>query len=95
MGRRITSLSIKSCTSWLRRKQLSAKKSSHPIEDYVVSEFKQVKKHEPILFVIFDGHLSHDIPDYLRSRLFVNILNEPDLWTEIEDNLCTYVEVKK
>ncbi|CAL5341973.1 unnamed protein product [Camellia sinensis] len=60
-------------------------KSSHPMEDYVVAEFKQVEEHELGLFAIFDGHLSHDIPDYLRSHLFVNILNEPDFWTETED----------
>ena len=51
-------------------------KSSHPMEDYVVAEFKQVEEHELGLFAIFDGHLSHDIPDYLRSHLFVNSLNE-------------------
>ncbi|KAI7996451.1 putative protein phosphatase 2C 39 [Camellia lanceoleosa] len=51
-------------------------KSSHPMKDYVVVEFKQVEEHELGLFAIFDGHLSHDIPDYLRSHLFVNILNE-------------------
>lgn len=60
-------------------------KSSHPMEDYVVVEFKQVEEHELGLFAIFDGHLSHDIPDYLRSHLFVNILNELDLWTATED----------
>lgn len=51
-------------------------KSSHPMEDYVVAEFKQVEDNELGLFAIFDGHLSHNIPDYLRSNLFVNILNE-------------------
>ncbi|CAL5357134.1 unnamed protein product [Camellia sinensis] len=60
-------------------------KSSHPIEDYVVAEFKQVEEHELGLFAIFDGHLSHDIPDCLQSHLFVNSLNEPDFWTETED----------
>lgn len=59
-------------------------KSSHPMEDYVVAEFKQVEGSELGLFAIFDGHLSHDIPDYLRSHLFVNILKEPDFWTETE-----------
>ncbi|KAG5546203.1 hypothetical protein RHGRI_018397 [Rhododendron griersonianum] len=59
-------------------------KSSHPMEDYVVAEFKQVEDNELGLFAIFDGHLSHNIPDYLRSNLFVNILNEPDFWTETE-----------
>jgi len=59
-------------------------KSSHPMEDYIVAEFKQVEGSELGLFAIFDGHLSHDIPDYLRSHLFVNILKEPDFWTETE-----------
>ncbi|KAL6999542.1 protein-serine,threonine phosphatase [Sarracenia purpurea var. burkii] len=59
-------------------------KSSHPMEDYVVAEFKQVDDNELGLFAIFDGHLSHDIPDYLRSNLFVNILEQPDFWTETE-----------
>ena len=51
-------------------------KSNHPMEDYVVAEFKQVDNKELGLFAIFDGHLSHDIPNYLCSHLFVNILNE-------------------
>ncbi|CAL5393461.1 unnamed protein product [Camellia sinensis] len=59
-------------------------KSAHPMEDYVAAEFKQVDDNELGLFAIFDGHLSHDIPDYLRSHLFDNILKEPDFWTEPE-----------
>ncbi|KAJ8755075.1 hypothetical protein K2173_016702 [Erythroxylum novogranatense] len=59
-------------------------KSNHPMEDYVVAEFKQVDDKELGLFAIFDGHLSHIIPDYLRSNLFENILKEPDFWTEPE-----------
>lgn len=64
--------------------QLVKGKSSHPMEDYIVADFKQVEDSELGLFAIFDGHLSHDIPDYLRSHLFVNILKEPDFWTETE-----------
>ncbi|XVF70166.1 hypothetical protein PTKIN_Ptkin11bG0139500 [Pterospermum kingtungense] len=60
-------------------------KAQHPMEDYVVAEFKQVGDNELGLFAIFDGHLSHVIPDYLRSHLFDNILNEPDFWTEPEN----------
>ncbi|XP_018850794.1 probable protein phosphatase 2C 39 [Juglans regia] len=59
-------------------------KSHHPMEDYVVAQFKQVDDHELGLFAIFDGHLSHDVPNYLRSHLFENILKEPDFWTETE-----------
>lgn len=51
-------------------------KSSHPMEDYVFAEFKQVGENELGLFAIFDGHLSQEVPDYLRSNLFNNILNE-------------------
>ncbi|KAJ9671595.1 hypothetical protein PVL29_025350 [Vitis rotundifolia] len=60
-------------------------KSNHAMEDYVVAQFKQVDDKELGLFAIFDGHLSHDIPNYLRSHLFDNILTEPDFWTETEE----------
>lgn len=46
------------------------------MEDYVVAQFKQVEDNELGLFAIFDGHLSHEIPDYLRTHLFENILKE-------------------
>lgn len=59
-------------------------KSHHPMEDYVFAQFKQVGDNELGLFAIFDGHLSQVIPDYLRTHLFENILNEPDFWTEPE-----------
>ena len=51
-------------------------KSNHAMEDYVVAQFKQVDENELGLFAIFDGHLSHEVPDYLRSHLFENILKE-------------------
>ncbi|KAM7492570.1 hypothetical protein LguiA_035491 [Lonicera macranthoides] len=57
----------------------------HDMEDYVFAQFKQVNENELGLFAIYDGHLSHDIPDYLRSHLFENILNESDFWTETEE----------
>ncbi|KAB2095757.1 hypothetical protein F383_09869 [Gossypium arboreum] len=60
-------------------------KSLHPMEDYVVAEFKHVGDSELGLFAIFDGHLSQVIPDYLKSHLFDNILNEPDFWIEPEN----------
>ncbi|KAF6155870.1 hypothetical protein GIB67_039201 [Kingdonia uniflora] len=59
-------------------------KSHHDMEDYVVAQFKQVEDKELGLFAIFDGHLSHEVPHYLCSHLFDNILNEPDFWTETE-----------
>ncbi|KAJ4981485.1 hypothetical protein NE237_032322 [Protea cynaroides] len=59
-------------------------KSNHAMEDYFVAEFKKVHDNELGLFAIFDGHLGHDVADYLRSHLFDNILKEPDFWTETE-----------
>ncbi|RDY05382.1 putative protein phosphatase 2C 39, partial [Mucuna pruriens] len=55
-------------------------KSYHDMEDYVVAEFKQVDNNELGLFAIFDGHAGHNVPNYLRSHLFDNILKEPDFW---------------
>ncbi|KAM7278288.1 hypothetical protein ACFE04_005422 [Oxalis oulophora] len=60
-------------------------KSRHPMEDYVFDQFKQAGDNELGLFAIFDGHLSHVVPDYLQTHLFENILNEPDFWTESEN----------
>ncbi|KAK4796048.1 hypothetical protein SAY86_028374 [Trapa natans] len=54
------------------------------MEDYVVAQFKQVGGNELGLFAIFDGHLGHEIPDYLRSHLFDNIINEEGFWLEPE-----------
>jgi protein phosphatase 1L len=53
-------------------------KSNHPMEDYLVAEYRQLHDHDLGLFAIFDGHLGHSVPDFLRSNLFDNILNEPD-----------------
>ncbi|KAG8386341.1 hypothetical protein BUALT_Bualt03G0138800 [Buddleja alternifolia] len=58
--------------------------SGHAMEDYVFAQFKEVGDNELGLFAIFDGHLSREIPDYLKSHLFNNILDEPDFWTETE-----------
>ncbi|ESQ50448.1 hypothetical protein EUTSA_v10002064mg [Eutrema salsugineum] len=60
-------------------------KASHPMEDYVVSEFKKVDGHELGLFAIFDGHLGHDVAKYLQTNLFDNILKEKDFWTDTEN----------
>lgn len=54
-------------------------KSGHSMEDYVFAEFKEVGDDELGLFAIFDGHLSKDIPDYLKSHLFDNILKEVNM----------------
>ncbi|KAL1363432.1 hypothetical protein HN51_011647 [Arachis hypogaea] len=57
-------------------------RSDHAMEDYLVAQFKQVENNELGLFAIFDGHSGHSVPDYLRSHLFDNIMNEPDFWTD-------------
>nr|AFK37763.1 unknown [Lotus japonicus]AFK38897.1 unknown [Lotus japonicus] len=57
-------------------------RSYHEMEDFVVAEFKQVESNELGLFAIFDGHAGHNVPNYLRSHLFDNILKEPDFWKE-------------
>ncbi|XP_031394626.1 probable protein phosphatase 2C 58 isoform X2 [Punica granatum] len=54
------------------------------MEDYVVSDFKQVNGNELGLFAIFDGHLGHDVANYLQTHLFSNILKQPDFWTDTE-----------
>ncbi|KAJ9170925.1 hypothetical protein P3X46_018987 [Hevea brasiliensis] len=59
-------------------------KSNHAMEDYVFSDFKQVNNNELGLFAIFDGHLGHDVANYLQTHLFDNILKEHDFWTDTE-----------
>ncbi|KAI9108319.1 hypothetical protein K1719_020510 [Acacia pycnantha] len=43
-------------------------KSAHAMEDYLVAKFTQVDDHELGLFAIFDGHMGHDVADYLQSH---------------------------
>ncbi|KAK8589054.1 hypothetical protein V6N12_023461 [Hibiscus sabdariffa] len=62
-------------------------KAFHRMEDYVVAEFKQVGDNELGLFAIFDGHLGHIVPDYLKSHLFDNILNEKRKTLKVEEDL--------
>ncbi|CAK9323683.1 unnamed protein product [Citrullus colocynthis] len=57
-------------------------KGNHPMEDYLVSDFKRVKEHDLGLFAIFDGHLGHDVANFLQNNLFHNILKEADFWSE-------------
>ncbi|GMH11075.1 hypothetical protein Nepgr_012916 [Nepenthes gracilis] len=59
-------------------------KFGHPMEDYLVSQFKQIYGHELGLFAIFDGHMGHDVANYLQSHLFDNIIKEQDFWTDTE-----------
>lgn len=60
-------------------------KSNHPMEDYVVAQYKKVDNYELGLFAIFDGHLGHDVPDYLQTHLFDNILKEPEFLTDTKE----------
>lgn len=46
------------------------------MEDYLVAELRKVNDHELGLFAIYDGHLGHNVADYLQQNLFNNILNE-------------------
>ncbi|MED6216065.1 hypothetical protein PIB30_004095 [Stylosanthes scabra] len=59
-------------------------KSTHPMEDYLVSEFKHENDRELGLFAIFDGHLGHDVASYLQNHLLHNILNQHDFWSDTE-----------
>ncbi|ONK64434.1 uncharacterized protein A4U43_C07F25890 [Asparagus officinalis] len=56
-------------------------KANHPMEDFHVAKFVQVKGHELGLFAIFDGHLGDSVPAYLQKHLFANILKEEEFWT--------------
>lgn len=49
-------------------------KSRHAMEDYFVAETRKVDDHDLGLFAIYDGHLGHNVADYLRRNLFDNIL---------------------
>lgn len=60
-------------------------KSNHAMEDYLVSEFRQIDNNELGLFAIFDGHMGHDVAKYLQLHLFDNILKEHDFWNNTED----------
>ena len=51
-------------------------KSRHAMEDYYVAELRRVNDHELGLFAIYDGHLGHNVADYLQQHLFNNILKE-------------------
>lgn len=51
-------------------------KANHPMEDYHVAKFLQIKDQEVGLFAIYDGHLGDSVPAYLQKHLFSNILKE-------------------
>ncbi|KAH9305725.1 hypothetical protein KI387_010129 [Taxus chinensis] len=57
-------------------------KSTHPMEDYHVAEFKKIRGHELGLYAIFDGHLGDNVASYLQKNLFQSILSEDEFWSE-------------
>lgn len=69
-------------------------KANHPMEDCLVSHFKQIDDKELGLFAIFDGHMGHDVANYLQTHLFDNILKEVKLFYHLfwfMSNLLAYV----
>ncbi|EPS66804.1 hypothetical protein M569_07972 [Genlisea aurea] len=62
-------------------------KSNHAMEDYLVSEMRLSGDNELGLFAIFDGHMGHDVANYLQSHLFNNILKQSDFWEDTENAL--------
>lgn len=50
------------------------------MEDYVVAETRKTGEQEIGLSLIFDGYECHEIPAYLQSHLFNNIMTEPDFF---------------
>ncbi|XP_072976887.1 probable protein phosphatase 2C 9 isoform X1 [Typha angustifolia] len=74
----------KSCQSQIKVNygfSLVKGKANHPMEDYHVAKFMQMREHELGLFAIFDGHLGHSVPAYLQKHLFTNILKEDEFWS--------------
>ncbi|XP_020589664.1 probable protein phosphatase 2C 62 [Phalaenopsis equestris] len=67
--------------------------SNHPMEDYIVAQFKHAGDSELGLFAIFDGHMGHDVPNYLQSHLFDNILRQPDFFTDTKNAIKKAYEI--
>lgn len=51
-------------------------KSNHAMEDCLVAELKQLDDNELGLFAIYDGHMGHNVAQYLQTHLFPNILKQ-------------------
>lgn len=64
-------------------------KVNHAMEDYLVCESKVLDDNELGLYAIFDGHMGHDVANYLQANLFKNILKQNDFWTDTEGALRT------
>lgn len=67
-------------------------KANHPMEDYHVAKFIQVKGQELGLFAIYDGHLGDSVPAYLQKHLFSNILKEEEFWTHPDRSISKSYE---
>lgn len=67
-------------------------KANHPMEDYHVAKFVQVRGHELGLFAIYDGHLGDSVPAYLQKHLFANILKEEGFWTDTNSSISKAYE---
>ncbi|XP_041017505.1 probable protein phosphatase 2C 10 isoform X1 [Juglans microcarpa x Juglans regia] len=67
-------------------------KANHPMEDYHVAKFMQIKRHELGLFAIYDGHLGDTIPAYLQKNLFSNILKEEEFWVDPQRSIIKAYE---
>lgn len=61
----------------------------------MVSKFKKVHDSELGLFAIFDGHLGHDVADYLQCHLFENILNEVPCCSSHFPHLFPFILINK
>ncbi|RWR79278.1 putative protein phosphatase 2C 10 [Cinnamomum micranthum f. kanehirae] len=67
-------------------------KANHPMEDYHVAKFHQIKDQEVGLFAIYDGHLGDSVPAYLQKHLFSNILKEDEFWTHPDRSISKAYE---
>ncbi|XP_011626518.1 probable protein phosphatase 2C 9 isoform X2 [Amborella trichopoda] len=67
-------------------------KASHPMEDYHVAKFVQIRGQELGLFAIYDGHLGDSVPAYLQKHLFSNILKEEEFWTHPDRSIVKAYE---
>lgn len=57
-------------------------KSIRAMEDFAVSETKRINDHHVGLFAVYDGHLGHEVAQYLQANLLDNVLNQPSFWTD-------------
>ncbi|KAI5070283.1 hypothetical protein GOP47_0014626 [Adiantum capillus-veneris] len=61
---------------------VSKGKCNHPMEDFAVSETRRIDGNRVGLFAIYDGHVGHEVAEYLQANLLNNILNQPSFWTD-------------